>query len=165
MQLVEDDVAQMAEVVGGIGVRDHQRDLLRGGDEDVGRIALLAGAARLRRIAGARFDADVEPHLGDRCFQIARDVDGERLERRDIQHLEITPAPALGQLDEGGQEPGQRLAAAGRRDQQHRTAGARLSENFQLMRPRPPAARREPGGKTLRQSGRRGGGSGNRGHG
>src|SRR5689334_313976 len=40
------------------------------------------------------------------------------------------------QLDQARQEAGQRLAAAGRRDQKRGTAAMRLRQKFELMRPR-----------------------------
>ena len=65
-------------------------------DEDVRRRARDAGALRGRRVAGAHGhggDAErVAPPLGgrrdsgERRAQVALDVDGERLERRDVEH-------------------------------------------------------------------------------
>ena len=80
------------------------------------RIAALALALRGRRVAGARLDADRQPHLRNRRFEIARDVDGERLERRDVERVQPAVAahvaaewrsallllPSLGGGDGGG---------------------------------------------------------------
>jgi hypothetical protein len=44
MQLVEHDPRECAEEVGRIGGREQQRNLLRRGEQDVGRIAALAEA-------------------------------------------------------------------------------------------------------------------------
>ncbi len=64
------------------------------------------------------------------------------------------PPPRLdcAQFHEAGQEAGQRLAGAGRRDQQHRAAGPRFRQKFQLMRARRPAAAREPADEPLGQA-------------
>ena len=50
----------------------------------------------------------------------------------------------LGEIDQAGQEPGQRLAAAGGRDQQHALAGPRGVQHRELVRPRRPALGGEP---------------------
>ena len=50
-----------------------------------------------------------------------------------------------------GRKPGQRLAAAGRRDQQHAFAGARGIQHRQLVLSRRPSLRGEPAGKGFRQ--------------
>ena len=55
------------------------------------------------------------------------------------------------QLDKRREKPRQRLARAGRRDQQHRAAGLRLGEQLELMRARRPAAAGEPARERLGQ--------------
>jgi len=49
------------------------------------RIATLALALGSGRIAGTGFDPNGQAHFGDGRFEIARDVDGKRLERRYIE--------------------------------------------------------------------------------
>ncbi len=201
-----------------IGRGQDQRKLLGRRQQDVRRIAALALALRGRRVAGAGLDADRQPHLGDRRFEIARDVDRERLQRRDVErvqpalaadvaaggdelggcatcvsaigferrhgslplvgrdrewggaHIRVSrpaPSPALphkgegarpcragavvAQLHQARQKSRQRLARAGRRDQQHRAAGARLRQQFELVRARGPAAAGKPARERLRQ--------------
>ena len=105
------------------------------------------------------------PISRDRRFEVARDVDRERLQRRDVERVQALRAPQVAaggdaacaarrarslQFDQRRQEARQRLAAAGRRDQQHRAAGLRLGQQFELMRARRPAARREPAARTAR---------------
>ncbi len=109
---------------------------------------------RHRRIAGARLGADRQLHLGDRRHEVARDVDGQRLQRRDIESVQAAAAvgaPALRKADEARQEAGQRLAGAGRGDEQGRAALLRRLDQRQLMRPRGPAPRGEPAGERLGQ--------------
>jgi len=48
----------------------------------------LSQAARRRRIAGPRLDADGQCHLCNRRFQVARNVDRERLERRNVERVQ-----------------------------------------------------------------------------
>ena len=55
------------------------------------------------------------------------------------------------QLDQRGQEAGQRLAGAGRRDQQRGAAGARLLQQRELMRARRPSPRGKPARERRRQ--------------
>ena len=81
----------------------------------------LALALGRRRIAGPRFHADIETHLADRVFEIARNVDRQRLERRHIERMQALSATVL-ELAERRQEARQGLAAAGGRDQEHRAA-------------------------------------------
>ena len=87
--------------------------------------------------------------------QIARDVDGERLERRDIERVDggrrLSLRRRRGKIDQARQKTGQRLAAAGRRDQQRVAPRAGMSRAAQLVRMRAPAARPEPAGKRLGQ--------------
>ena len=64
-----------------------QRHLLRRGEQDVGRIELLALPLIDRRVAGARLEPDRQAHLCDRRFEVAMDVDGERLKRRDVKRM------------------------------------------------------------------------------
>ena len=181
VQFVEHDAAQRAEQERRIGRRQDQRELLRRGQQYVRRIAALALPLRRRRVAGAGLDPDRQLHLGDRRFEVARDVDGERLQRRDIERVqpalaagtgawrgrwrgwrapwtplpspagEGQPAPRELLNHQARQKSRQRLAGAGRRDQQHRAAGARLRQQFKLMRARFPAALGKPARKRLGQ--------------
>ena len=91
MQFVEHDAPERAEQVRRVGRGEEQRKLLRRGQQDVRRVAPLALALRCRRVAGAGLDPDRQRHLGDRALQVARDVDRERLQRRDVERVQ----PAL----------------------------------------------------------------------
>ena len=162
MQFVEHDVAQILEEPPGVGRREKQRKLLGRGQQDVGRLQLLALALVGRRVAGAGLDGDGQAHLADRPGEIAFDVDGERLQRRNVERVDAAmrlPRLALrtvAQVGQAGQEAGQRLAGAGRRNQQHRAAALRLRQKLHLVGARRPAALREP---LQERVGQRGGGS------
>ena len=157
VQFVEDDAGERGEEVGGLPVRDEQGQLLRRGQQDVGGTRDLPGALVRGGVAGARLDPDIEPHLGDGRVEVARDIDGQRLEGRDVEGVQ---APALrggrpaGEGGEARQEARQRLARARGCHQQGRMAAAHEVEQFELVRPGRPAARREPGREALRQHGR-----------
>ena len=155
VQLIEDDEFEASEQLSRALVRQHQRDLLRRGQQNIGRQDPLAGAARGRRVAGAGLELDRQPHLRHRHGQIARDVDRQRLERRDIERVDRSCRLAFrrtaGEIGQARQEAGQRLAAAGRRDQQRVAPGARVRQQLKLMGMRVPAARLEPAGKGLGQ--------------
>ena len=88
VQLVENDALERAEQIGRIGGCQEQRELLRSGQQHIGRMAALALAFRRRRVAGSRLDAKPQPHFGDRNFQIAGDVDRERFQRRNIKRVQ-----------------------------------------------------------------------------
>ncbi len=57
-----------------------------------GGYAPLPLPPRHRRVAGAGFDPDRQLHLGDRPLEIARDVDRQRLQRRDVERMQTTRA-------------------------------------------------------------------------
>ncbi len=122
MQLVEDDDLEVAKQEGCVRVAEQQRDLLRRGQHDLRRLCALPGADGGRGVAGAGLDPDRQCHLGNRCHEVARDVDRQRLQRRDVERVQAGPGGrrpiAAGQVDEARQEAGERLAGAGRRDQQ-----------------------------------------------
>ena len=78
-----------------------------------------------RRIAGARFQAHAEVHLAHRRFEIARDVGRQRFQRRNVERVQLVrPLRAIRlqrrEIDQARQKARQRLARAGRRDQQRR---------------------------------------------
>ena len=91
MQLVEHDPPQRAEQIGRVGRGENERELLGRGQQNVRRVAALALALGGRRVARAGLDPDRQRHLGDRRFEVARDVHGERLERGDVKRVQ----PAL----------------------------------------------------------------------
>ena len=93
VQFVEHDAAQRAEQVRRIRRAEDQRKLLGRGEQDVRRIAALALA--LARPACRR--------CGSRCgsagpsrppaLEVARDVDRQRLQRRDVERVQPALAP------------------------------------------------------------------------
>ena len=88
MQFVEHDALERAEQIRRIGGGEQQRELLRRRQQNVGRIAALALALGGRRVAGARLEPDRQAHLAHRDFQVARDVDRQRLQRRDVERVQ-----------------------------------------------------------------------------
>ena len=78
MQFVEHDPFERAEQIWRVGRSEQQGQLFRRRQQNIGRIAALALALRYRGVAGAGLDPDRQAHLGNRYFQIARDVDRER---------------------------------------------------------------------------------------
>ena len=80
---------------------EQQRQALRRGQQDLRRVLALAGAAVGGRVAGAGLDADGQAHLLDRRGQVARDVDRQRLQRRDVEGVQ-----PLGRGARGAGRPG-----------------------------------------------------------
>ena len=76
-------------------------------------------------------------------MQIALDIDRQRFERRDIERVQPL-GRLLGQLADRRQEARQRLAGAGRRDQQRASSSPRELQHFELVAPRLPALGIEP---------------------
>src|ERR1700687_5355005 len=95
MQLIEDDGVEICEEALGIVAGEEERRLLGRGEQDVRRPQLLALALVRGRIAGARLERDAKPDFGDRPFEVPRDVDGERLQRRDIERMWAAAAGPL----------------------------------------------------------------------
>ncbi len=145
MQFVEHDVAQILEEAPGIGRRDQQRQLLGRGQQDVGRHQLLPLALVRGRVAGARLDGDGQADLFHWLAEIALDVDGQRLQRRDVKRVDAAMRLArfspgtVGEFGQRRHEAGQRLAGAGRRDQQHRLPGLGPRQQLDLVGARRPA--------------------------
>jgi hypothetical protein len=160
MELVEDHRLQTLEEAAGILRGQQQRNLFRRCEQDVGRVELLPLPLEYRRVAGAGLQPDRQTHLGDRRLEVAMDVDGERLQGRDVERMRsdhrfagprrwLRAAP--GKIDEARQEAGERLPSASRRNQQHGPSGLRLREELDLMRSRRPALLREPRAESRRE--------------
>ena len=92
MQLVEHDALQRAEQERRIVGRQQQRQLFRRRQQNIRRVAALPLSSRHRRITGAGLDLDRQTHLGDRRLQIARDIDRQRFQRRDVERVQPTGA-------------------------------------------------------------------------
>ena len=166
MQFVEDHRLEASEKPGGLLAREQQGELLGCRQQNLGRVDALPLAATNGRVAGSRFDAHGQSHLGDGCEQVACDVDRQRLERRDIEHRQPRAATfgarrLGGERDQAGEETGERLAGARGGDQQGGAARAPLGHEGELMRTGLPAARAKPSVEGLGQcrtdGGRRGG--------
>ena len=154
VDLVHDHRVDLAQpLAGGRGQEEVER--LGRGDEDLGRLAELLAPRRRTGVAGADADRggpEVEPvarrHLGDlgeRRGQVALDVVGQRLERRDVHHARAADRRLLSQPVDAGQEGGEGLAASGRGAEEGVLPGgdARPAE---LLHPGGcPVARGEPG--------------------
>ncbi len=105
------------------------------------RIGALAAALGVAGVAGPVLDPDRQGHLGHGRRQVAADIGGQRLERRDVEGVQT--GMAVRALDQRRQEPGQRLAAPGGRDQEERGQSGTV-EHVLLMRVDLPAALVEP---------------------
>ena len=134
---------------------------LRRRDDDVRRaLRAHALALGLRRVAGAHPGADLDvgqPLLaqrladaGQRRLEVALDVVGQRLERRDVDDLGLVLEAALQPLPhqrvDRRQEGGERLARAGRRGDQHVAPGLDRRPGLGLRRRGRSEAAGEPRG-------------------
>ena len=142
--------------------RQHEVQRLGRRDQDVGRRADERLPVLARRVTGAHPDGrrperDPEP-LGreadarDRRAQVLLDVDGERAQRRDVEH---TAPVGLGRLGRGREpvdrpeERGEGLARPGRRQDQRVVAGRDRRPSLLLGRRGRGEARLEPGADGL----------------
>ena len=121
-----------------VGIAQQQAQRLGRGQQHLRRLHPLPRLAVRGRVAGAGLDPDRQAHLLDRADQVALHVDRERLQRRDVERVQPL-ARALRQLADRRQEPGERLARAGRRDQQRASPRPRQLQHFELVPARPPA--------------------------
>ena len=154
MQLVDDHAAQVREEPRRVGIGQQQRQRFRRRHQKIGRPLTLAQAAALRRIAGAALRPHRQHHLGERLFEVAPNVGRQRLQRGDIEGVQLPLAFLVGEveaglaplreLDQRRQETRQGLAAAGRRDQQGAAPLPRQPDQGELMRARRPATAFEP---------------------
>ena len=129
----------------------HQVQRLGRGDQDVGRVAQHRLAILLRGVAGAQPDRDVGPDPGQGRPQVAFDVVGEGLERRDVDELDPAAEP-LGlarQAVDPPEERGQGLAGAGWRADQRVGAGGDRRPARRLGGRRPLEGALEPGAGPL----------------
>ena len=105
---------------------EHQVERLGRRDEDVRRVAAHRRAIPLRRVAGPHADAEVGADPAQRRAQVAVDVVGERLQRRDVDEAgaraRSRPRGAA-QAVQSPEERRQRLARPGRRRDEHVLAG------------------------------------------
>ena len=161
MDLVDDDAAGGRQhLAAGFGA---QKDVegFRRGHQDMGRPAAHARPLPRRRVAGAHPGPDLHIRqaaggqlLADarqRPGEIALDVVGESLQRRDIDDLRLIRQairqPLAQQPVDGGEKGRQRLARArGGRDQRM-APGLERRPSLALRAGRGPEAALEPGGK------------------
>ena len=149
MDFVDDDTFETGKGARGILVGTKQREALRRRQQDMRRVGTLPTLARGRRVPGAVLHPDRQVHIGNRGGEVAPDVRRQRLERRNIERVEPL-MPALGEIHQRRQKTGQRLAPAGRRDQQKRgVIGAR--QHLGLVRMHLPATGSEPVEEFVRQ--------------
>ena len=145
VDFIDDDGLHAGQHRRRIGIGNQQRQRFGRRQQDMRRAFTLPLLAVRRGIAGARLDADIKADLGDGRQQVALHIDGERLQRRDIDGVQAI-ARIVGQIGQRGEKPRQRLARSRRRHQQRMIAGPRRRDHFELVPPRRPATLREPVG-------------------
>ena len=160
MQLVDDDAAQAGEELLGVGIGQQQRQRFRRRHQQVAAAARAgagAGSAACRRCGSRRASAAASRRS---ALEVAADVGRQRLQRRDVERVQLALALGMREILAGlrrrsvssirrRQEARQRLAAAGRRDQQRALALPGKLDQRKLMRPGRPAATFEPAGKQV----------------
>ena len=99
VHLVDDHAFQRREHMHAVFVAEQQRQRFRGGQQDMRRLDPLACLAVRRRITRPRLYANGQAHFLNRHEQIAADVGGKRLKRRDVERVEkILPDTGRWQL-------------------------------------------------------------------
>ena len=133
MDLVDDQGLGGAQQLAALLARDEQVERLGSRHDERRRLAQHRGALRLRGVAGAHRDGQLrrlEPvalgdgsDLAEGALEVLRDVDGERLQRRDVHDagraLERGARLVLAvQTVDADEEPGEGLPGPGRRGDQ-----------------------------------------------
>ena len=124
VDLVDDHRLDAGEDLAGLAGQ-HQIQRLGRRDQDVGGLAQHRLAIALRRVAGPQTDRNLGADPRQRGPQVALDVVGERLQRRDVEHLDAGPEllRAAREAVDAPQERGQGLAGPGRGADQRVGAG------------------------------------------
>ena len=154
VDLVDDDRVDGREAPARLAGEDEVERLGRR-DEDLPGVLLLALALLRRRVAGAHVHGDrgrgaQRDEAGQRRAQVALDVVGEGLDRRDVDDARAFARLAHHPI-EARQERGERLAAAGRRRHQRVVAARDAGPAVDLDGCRGAETLREPGARRLRE--------------
>lgn len=88
MNLIHHNPLQSLENTWCIFVTQQQGEAFGGGQEDMGRVGALAAALGVGGVAGAVLDANGQARALNRAAQVAADVGGQRLERRDVEGVQ-----------------------------------------------------------------------------
>ena len=151
VDFIDHHALEAREDAGGVLVGGQQGKAFRRGQQDMRRVGALAAFGMGGGVAGAVLDPDGQAHLGHGGLQVALDIGGQRLERRDIEGVQARVVRG-GEVGQRGQKPCQRLAAACGGDQEERRIMA-ARQHVKLMRMRRPALGLEPVGEDGGQGG------------
>ena len=88
VDLVDDHPLQAREDARRVFVAEQQGEAFGRGQQDMRRVGALAAALGVGGVAGAVLDPDRQARAFDRGAQVAADVGGQRLERRDVEGVE-----------------------------------------------------------------------------
>ncbi len=150
VDLVDDHPLEPREGARRVLVAEQQREAFRRRQQDMRRVGALRRRLAWSEVSPVRSSTRMgRPISLIGRHEVAADVGGQRLQRRDVEGVEPRRG-ASASLDQRGQEPGQRLAAAGGRDQQQR-GRVRARQHVRLVRVDRPAAGGEPISKCGRQ--------------
>ena len=160
MQLVDDHALHRLQHRAPRGRREQDVQRLGRRHEDVRRHAAHPLALSRGRVAGAHRVADTDvgqPHrdepgadAGERLLQVLADVVGQRLQRRDVEHVDFVAEALLKTFDheviDRRQERGERLAGSGGRGDEGVAMLRRDSPGARLDLGGPAEARSQPAG-------------------
>ena len=88
VNFVDDDPLHAGEHARRILVGGQQGEAFRRRQQDMRRVGALAFFLRGGGVAGAVLDPDRKAHIGNGCRQVAADVGGQRLERRNVEGMQ-----------------------------------------------------------------------------
>ena len=152
VDLVDDHRPHRPQHAAAASARQQEVEALRRRDQDVRRLAQHRLPLGLRGVPGAHGGADLrdagqQPQRRERLEQVHADVVGERLQRRDVEHLRLA-GQGIALPDhrvEAGEEGGERFSRAGRGRDQGIFAGLDPGPAQCLWLRRRAVARLEPG--------------------
>ncbi len=158
VDLVDDNTLEVFEQFEAVGVRQQEGQAFRCRQQHMRRTATLTFLAIGRRVAAAGFDLDGESHLLDRRDEIALNIVGKCLQRRDVegmQPLRRIPAlqPRRRECSQSRQKPCKCLACACVGNKHGMPPVIARRQHFGLMPPHAPIAPGEPFGDFCRDCG------------
>jgi hypothetical protein len=145
MQFVDHNPLEGLEDSWRVFVGEEKGEGFRRGEQDMRRVGALAAALGVGGVAGAILDPDWQARAFDGGAEVAADVGGEGLERRDVEGVQAL-GRGLAKLGQGGQETRQRFAAAGWGDEEGGGGGSAVKHGL-LVRVEGPATGGEPVGE------------------
>ena len=132
MELVEDNGFEPAKELSRFAMGEQKGQLFGRCEQDMRRTLRLPCALMGGRVACAGFNREGQAHLGNGGFKIARNINGQRFKRGDVERVETAffqrPRGERGEINQTGQKARERFTRTCWRNEQSGTALAGFIE-------------------------------------